>query len=346
MYPIKEFKFDSVAPNLAEEYFRIHNHIIDDLILLLDKNRDLGVKEYLNIFLSRFKKVVKAKNKVSDTIIGCSRQDILDIFEKTDANTLRFIFKVDDLIDPKFSKWISKELKKRKNDKVTDINFNDVLKEIFSYKKNRSHLLRYYVNNNYSVCSYCLVQNTIIYESKTQKKYYLTGNLDHYKPKDMNPLLSISLNNLISVCGPCNQRKSNTAFVYDPFNAKHIHSFDFNKCFDFDQDKGEIVYKTLKELKITADKEEFMDMSEKLDYIDLYSNFETNAEILVERYKKFNSEGYSEHLNKVTKSSNTREMLEYLISEIPLTNENVLKYPLTKFKMDLFNTIKSKSSTP
>jgi hypothetical protein len=190
-----------------------------------------------------------------------------------------------------------------------------------------------------------LVQSTIIYESKSQDKYYLTGNLDHVKPKDTNPLLSISINNLIPVCVPCNQRKSTTIFKYDPFNNEHAHSFDFNGCIDFDMKKGEVIYKSLKDLKITADKDEYMDMSKKLDYIDLYSNFDSNAEVMVERFKKFNSNGYSEHLNKITDSSHTREMIEYLISEVPLTDDNILKFPLTKFKMDLFNTIKSKSST-
>jgi 5-methylcytosine-specific restriction endonuclease McrA len=347
MHPIKEFKFDTIAPKLEEEYFKIHNQIINDLILLKNKISHVGSEKYLDVFLSRFKKVVKVKNTVPDTIIGCSRNVIMGIHDKTktDINTLEFTFDVVKLIDTKFSKWIFNELGNRKNNNVTKISLKDLIMVIFNYDENRQMLLHYYTSINYSVCSYCLVQSTIIYESATQKKYYLTGNLDHVKPKDKNPFLSISINNLIPVCGPCNQRKSATTFIYDPFDIAHAHSFDFNDCIDYDEDKGEVIYKSLKELKIIADDEECMDMSKKLDYIDLYSNFDTNAEILVERFKKFNSEGYNEHLNKNTDSSNTREMIEYLISEIPLTDDNILKYPLTKFKMDLFNTIKSKSST-
>lgn len=344
MHPIKEFKFDTVATGLAEKYFEIHNQIIDDLIILKKKITNLEGEKYLDIFFLLFKKVDKARNTVSDTIIGCSRRVVSSIYENTDAKTLEFKFNVNDLIDVKLSKWILKELEKRKKDNVTEISLKDMLMEIFNYEENRSILLHYYASINYSVCSYCLVQSTIIYESGTQNKYYLTGNLDHVKSKDKSPILSISINNLIPVCGPCNQRKSNTGFTYDPFNEAHAHSFDFSECIDFDKDKGEVIYKSLLELKITADEEEYMDMSKKLDYIDLYSNFDTNAEILVERFKKFNSEGYIEHLNKITDSSNTRAMIEYLISEVPLTDDNILKHPLTKFKMDLFNTIKSKSS--
>ncbi len=342
MHPIKVFDFDNVAPELMSKYLNVHNEVTDDLILLKKKVNNPESIKYLDVFLSRFTKVDKTKNTVSDTIIGCSRETVLAIHKDTDVKALEIKVNISDLKGVNFSTWISKELEKREKGNITEITLKDLLMKILNYEKNMTDLLRYYVSYNYSVCAYCLAQSTIIYRSKSKKRYYLTGNLDHFKPKDTNPLLSISINNLIPVCGPCNQRKGIAKFNYDPFNTDHAHSFDFNKCIDFDNDKGEVIFKSLKDMNITADKDEYMDMSKKLDYIDLYSNFDINAKIMVERYKKFNSEGYSEHLNKITDSSNTKEMIEYLISEIPLTNDNILRYPLTKFKMDLFNSIKSK----
>ncbi len=273
MHPIKEFKFDTVATDLVEKYFEIHNQIIDDLILLENKITYIEGKKYLDVFLSLFKKIDKIKNTVLDTIIGCSREDVSSIYENTNIKTLEFKINVNDLIDVKFSKWVLKELEKRKADNVSEISFKDILLKVFDYEGNREQLLKYYSSQNYSVCSYCLVQNTVIYESKSTGKHYLMGNLDHVKPKDKNPLLSISINNLIPVCAPCNQRKSNTVFKYDPFNSAHTHSFDFNKCIDYDEDRGEVVYKSLKELKITADDDKYMDVNRLLKFVFLnFSN--------------------------------------------------------------------------
>jgi hypothetical protein len=46
-----------------------------------------------------------------------------------------------------------------------------------------------------------------------------------------------------------------------------------------------IVFTSIENLIINAKKEEFADLSKKLDYQKLYMNFDENAEIMVSRFK-------------------------------------------------------------
>jgi hypothetical protein len=64
---------------------------------------------------------------------------------------------------------------------------------------------------------------------------------------------------------------------------------------------------------------------------------------MVTRFKKFYSDGYETNLSTLTDESNSKKRIEYFVSEIPLTEENILKHPLVKFKIDLFDSIKDRS---
>lgn len=364
MHPIKEFDFTGIDKRLAREYIKIHNTILKEVKFIESVVTQTITKNYLNFFISEFKSLDEKDEKlVVDTII-CATKKQLDILvnkcskrnvnskEQLACNTLIGITYYKNIqaqinklnSNTSRTKTQNEKLLKLQNEFNSKIGLRPLLLKVFDYSGRRKALLQYYAKKNYRVCAYCLAQYTSIYRSSNSGKYYLTGNLDHVKAKSTYPYLSLSINNLVPVCAHCNQRKSDRRFKYDPFNAKHKQSFDFSDCIDVV--KSKVIFKPLNHLKFSPAKGEFKDLTTKLDLKDLYQNFEPNAKALIDRYQKYHSKGYSEHLTSITKKPDSREFIEFFISEVPLSDESVLKHPLTKFKMDLYNMIKSKSSKP
>lgn len=360
MFPISEFKFDKINSSMGSEFITAHNLIysgIKNLCLLSKKKASIDI---LNEFLSKFKEIDPTKLNEANKSVLLSKKELIDelysrfnCLQSTDevyeVNSLITTPTYKKLFEEKIrlegltirSKGNSEKLKSLQSLFVSTITFKEVVSTIVNYKEFRPLILKYYTSINLKVCLYCLAQYTSIYSSKS-KKIYLKGNLDHIYPKDKYPLLAVSINNLIPVCSHCNQRKSNTDFKYNPFNQDHIHSFNFNKCIEIKS--GEATLTSLKNLEITADKDKSIVLATKLDLKKLYECFEENAQIMVERYNKYHSQGYSNSISKIPGIRNESLLLEYFVSEIPLSDENVLKHPLTKFKIDLYNTIRTKSS--
>jgi 5-methylcytosine-specific restriction endonuclease McrA len=338
----------------------MHNIIFKEVTILESILIHTGSKNYVNIFLSEFKNLDEKDEKLVTQTIICASKILLDeIVEKcsnpkaisTELIKCKKLTRISyyknlqeriNKLNKKTSRTAEegKDLKKLKKEFNGELRLRPLIQKIFNYSGRQKSLLKFYANTDCRVCAYCLAQYTSIYRSSSSGTFYLTGNLDHVKAKSKFPYLSLSINNLVPVCAHCNQRKLDRVFNYDPFNSKHKHNFDFSNCIDVV--KSKVVLKSLDDLQISPAKGQFKDLATKLDFKELYQNFSSCAETIVDRYQKFYSEGYYNHLEKITNRPNSREFIEFFISEVPLTNDNVLKHPLTKFKMDLLNTIKSK----
>jgi 5-methylcytosine-specific restriction endonuclease McrA len=357
MHPIKEYDFTGIEKSLALEYIKIHNTILNEIKFIQSVAADTISKNYLNIFTSKFKMLITTNEKLVVETIICATKDNLDDLvksylsmdsvEKLKCDRLTGIsyysnlkIRIGELTNKKRKTKAERDKLKRYTIEFNStIGLKPLLLKVFDYSGRRNKLLKYYAQQDYRVCAYCLAQYTSIYRSSGSGNFYLTGNLDHVKSKSSHPFLSLSINNLIPVCAHCNQRKSDKKFKYDPFNSKHKIHFNFTDCNDVV--KSKVVFKGLNNIGFLPLNGDFKDITSKLDLKDLYKNFESNAKALVERYNKFHSKGYGNHLKAITKRPNSREFIEYFISEVPLIEENVLKEPLTKFKMDLYNALKT-----
>lgn len=360
MHPIKEFDFSGIEKTLAREYIKVHNQIVKEVNVISSVATDPISNNYLKIFTSAFANLDDSdETLVTETIICASKKQLDGLLKACNKRGIlsKEQLPCNKLTGISYYSRLQKEINKlnvitirtkAQDDKLAKyqkefnatIGLRPLLQKIFDYSGRRKLLLQYYAVKGYRVCAYCLAQYTSIYRSSKSGKFYLTGNLDHVKAKSTYPYLSLSINNLVPVCGHCNQRKSDRKFKYDPFNPAHKQAFDFSECIDVV--KSKVVFKPLKKLKFSPSTGYFTDLREKLEFKDLYQNFELNAKMMVDRYQKYHSHGYNEHLKSITEKTDSREFIEYFISEVPLSDESVLKHPLTKFKMDLYNTIKSK----
>ena len=70
----------------------------------------------------------------------------------------------------------------------------------------------------------------------------------------------------------------------------------------------------------------------------MYKEYKSPIVSLLERYKKFNSTSYEEHIKKIVENGISAD-LEYFISETPYTEENLQNIPLHKFKSDFYKAL-------
>ena len=147
-------------------------------------------------------------------------------------------------------KSLALHLKKKK--KYKKCTLNDILEFIFGYHlESRTQTLKKVLRTiDLQNCVYCLAQYTTSY-GLDKKKIYVKGNLDHIYPKSLNALVSLSINNLVPVCGHCNQRKSDAPvadFNFNPFDSSIIPIFKFEDVLEINI--GQVNFKNLTDLKI------------------------------------------------------------------------------------------------
>lgn len=231
-------------------------------------------------------------------------------------------------------KSLSKFLKPR--NKYKNCTLNNILEFIFGYHiEDRTQLIKkYFKSVGLNNCVYCLAQYTTSYGY--DNKIYIKGNLDHIYPKSLNALVSLSINNLVPVCGHCNQRKLNadlSKFNFNPFNSNLVPYFSFKKILEIDN--GNVTISNMENLEI---KNINPTLESRLQLSILYKEYSSSIENILDRHKKFNSTAYKDQIESLIDSGISSD-LEYFISELPYTEENIQNVPLHKFKSDFYKEL-------
>lgn len=188
-------------------------------------------------------------------------------------------------------------------------------------------------------CTYCnrIYTNTVI--TQNQKKI-IRPQFDHFFDKDSNPLLALSLYNLIPSCSICNSNiKHGKKFDL----STHIHPYidnvidDFNFTYDYtngnksglkiivDTVKGSKVEKTFKDMAVETVYNAHI--SELKDLLDLKSKFS-------DRYLSILS---SNIFGPSIETS--QEELYRLAFGTEIQKENFYKRPFSKFKNDILREL-------
>jgi len=220
---------------------------------------------------------------------------------------------------------------------------NDLLEIILGYhlESRTQFVKRFLKSNGLNNCVYCLAQYTTTYIGKANKKekIYIKGNLDHIYPKSKNALVSLCINNLVPVCGHCNQRKldgKEDKFDFNPFNKIDTQKYPtFNFADTIQMVNGIVEIKDLSKLKVDHINAK---LETRLNLTKFYTEYNAPIKNLLDRYKKFNSPSYSTHIKELL-GMQISDSIEYFISEIPFTEENIQNIPLHKFKSDFYKEL-------
>ena len=98
--------------------------------------------------------------------------------------------------------------------------------DIFDYdgqlSRNKSRSYKLSMGQGHNTCTYCNRQYVITVNGKNDKERIARPQLDHWVSKELYPLLSLNIYNLIPCCSICNSSiKGNTIFSLDT----HIHPY-------------------------------------------------------------------------------------------------------------------------
>ncbi|WP_031457640.1 HNH endonuclease [Flavobacterium chungangense] len=321
MIQIKEYNLGSIESELDEDIKDIDNQIKSDLKKI----------SRIKTIESFFKDLEPIINIEDDSSFIKAPRNKIEQLKQIDTSII-----INDLrsFNTKF-KSLALHLKKKK--KYKKCTLNDILEFIFGYHlESRTQTLKKVLRTiDLQNCVYCLAQYTTSY-GLDKKKIYVKGNLDHIYPKSLNALVSLSINNLVPVCGHCNQRKSDAPladFNFNPFDSSIIPIFKFEDVLEINI--GQVNFKNLTDLKIENVNST---LESRLELTSLYKEYKSPIENLLERYKKFNSSSYEAHIQKLLGRGISAD-LEYFISETPYTEENLQNIPLHKFKSDFYKEL-------
>lgn len=318
MLKINEYNFTSLENSI--EIKNIDTQIKNDL-------KSISKISNVKSFFSNLEQVIDLESDFS--FIKASIDDI-EKFKLIDTSV-----KINNIstFNKKF-KLLTKFLKAK--NKYKNCTLNNILEFIFGYhQEERTQLIKkYFKSIGINNCVYCLAQHTTSYGY--DNKIYVKGNLDHIYPKSLNALVSLSINNLVPVCGHCNQRKLNadlSKFNFNPFNSSIVPYFSFKKILEIDN--GNITISNMDNLEI---KNINPTLESRLQLSTLYREYSFSIQNILERYKIFNSTSYMEDIEKLIKAGISND-LEYFISEVPFTEENIQNIPLQKFKNDFYKEL-------
>ncbi|MFS4474366.1 HNH endonuclease [Chryseobacterium sp. T20] len=321
MLQIKEYSLGTLDVELNNEIQDIDNQIKSDL-------QKISKIKYISSFFNELEQVIDLKSDFS--FIKSSRKQVEQLKQIDTAISITNLKPFNNNF-----KQLATYLKTRR--KYKKCTLNDILEFIFGYHlENRTQILKRVLHKiDLQNCVYCLAQYTTSY-GIDQQKIYVKGNLDHIYPKSLNALVSLSINNLVPVCGHCNQRKLNadlSKFNFNPFDSNIIPIFKFEDVLEIN--KGQVNFKNLTDLKIEKINST---LEKRLELTSLYKEYKSPIENLLERYKKFNSSSYKAHIQKLLEKGISAD-LEYFISETPFTEENLQNMPLHKFKSDFYKEL-------
>ncbi len=340
MHPFK-YDFRKVSKLLKQSLIKRHNEIYDELVILKDQvkrgnsSHKASLIEFLDLYFAVFPGKIATDSKLNQNVFCCDLKDVRKLKKAQDGyqGLKGFMLKLEKGV---YVDSLEKE----------DRSLFKIVEDIFDYSGNRQLFYEYLLQTEINICSYCLNQYAVIYEAEVQRKkeWKMTAQLDHLYPKSNYPFISLSINNLFPVCAHCNNRKGGSPIDYNPLDKSYKYQWNFDKCFEIKS--GRVEFNSLDKLEIKSPKSiaKAEDLVDKLNYHSLYSHFDEYAKSFVERMNNFGTKGYRKNAFSILKGKdiNAENKLKYFLSDQSVNEENIFKYPLTKFKIELYNSVKNK----
>lgn len=215
---------------------------------------------------------------------------------------------------------------------------NKHLSKIFDYNivsKNIRHELLF--NLNIEVCPYCNRNYISNYEKEDKK--YTTADLDHFLPKSIFSLFSLSLYNFVPSCQICNSRfklDKGIKIMHPYLDKIDYKNFNFEYILNKNTDistffLGNNHYDIV--LKCTND--QYVNNKNLFRLEELYNQHKSTVSDIIYKKEAYN-ESYKDLMNQMFHEMNlTEEQINIFLYGIDLTEESYHKKPLSKLIADI-----------
>ena len=225
--------------------------------------------------------------------------------------------------------------------------YNDTLRnllKVFDYEtqisENKSRAYKLTMEQGRNTCTYCNRQYVITVGGKNDASRIVRPELDHWFSKELFPLMSLSLYNLIPSCSICNSSiKGNTIFRLD----SHVHPY-------LDETPSEpqfkFKYKLTKESKweVVIDKSNDLKEKNMIETFKLEDLYKHHGELEVKDillFKYQNSDSYLKYLLKnllVRYKYSEREVYRMMFGT-EIESSSLLDRPFSKLKKDILTQL-------
>ena len=282
-------------------YFEITNKKID-------KNKNKKLKEKRESMLNTFK-----KNEIISRFIK-NEQDII----KNQSNYLNFHDKIK-------NEFIANNIKIKEF-----FNYNEFLNE---FRNIRNDILK---NMNVFICPYCNRQyiDTYSYEGKIRS----IAQIDHFLPKSIFPLYSLTLLNFVPSCSYCNcvikQSKIfpwSPIYVDNPPDEKYFHVKYKTASGIFGDEDG-------LDISILPKNKNDIDNSYFFRHHEIYENHKRDASEIIKKSLLYTA-SYKRIIENTVRKKLTNDEFKLMIFGVSGHSSDYLKIPLSKMKNDILSRI-------
>lgn len=187
-------------------------------------------------------------------------------------------------------------------------------------------------------CPYCN-ENYIINRRKKKGKKYATAQIDHFIPRDIIPVFSVSLYNLVPCCSACNHIKMTQIIGISPHN--HKYNFSHMKISYIPKSSLWIDNSEDIDLEFIYNEEDVefkLQMEKNLEAMGIKSSYNAHSDYVQEILKKAQIYGFETRTNLMNDFpelfSSDEELLRVVFGNY-IETEDFLKRPLSKLTQNL-----------
>lgn len=229
------------------------------------------------------------------------------------------------------------------NQKVLFQKYSETLKkmlDVFDYdgqlSKNKSRSYKLSMEQGHNTCTYCNRQYVITVNGKNDQERIARPQLDHWFSKELYPLLSLNIHNLIPCCSVCNSSvKGNTIFSLDTHIHPYLDSTPVEPIFQFNYKlKEDMTYSVICVNKTDPKEQEMLKSFEIEKLYEYHGELEVKDILLF--FKKNPSSYLSHLLNDTLKKYGYSESDVYrMFFSTELDSTENLNRPFSKLKRDI-----------
>lgn len=178
-------------------------------------------------------------------------------------------------------------------------------------------------------CPYCNTEYLFYYKNKSNYQ------IDHFYPRGIYPLLTVSFCNLIPGCYACNLHKGEREIDYNPHNNRYKNSDEILKFFFWCSELNSYNPKSIHIGIIPLDKIIKKNI-ETFNLDELYEKYKFEIVNLMKKRRIYSEEAVDDLYKNFPDLFKSKKEIYRLIFGTSFENDDDIKNPLAKFRRDIF----------